>query len=376
MIGADCEAFINYLISQKIPLERIGNTENVLYADTDVRNYPFIAKVSREFGVRVRVAKRKGLYFRLRPLKKRPGLIIGGIAASFMVLVLRSFVWDIDVHGNNELSRDHILKLLEQYGFTAGVLANDTDALDAERRIMMQSDRIKWINIEVNGSRADVYLSESSDEAPDDIDFMTPCNIVASHSGVIVDTDVTSGKLMYEKGSGVAEGNVIVSGTVSSGDAQIIVHSDAKIIAEFKEKPTFSMNYVTTEKVPSDESFTHRQLMILGMVIPLDQNNNDISDTICTESTEQVKLWDISLPLRIRTENYRRYKEVSVTRTADDVRANLERQLELYQKNFMHRYEILDIKKKYSETEDGLILEAEIKLKGDIARKQPIYEHG
>ena len=375
MLGAYCEELINELNEKKAVTGNIRNTGGVLYAETGAADYPYIARLSRKYGVRTRIVSRKGAYFRLSRLRKRPGLIAGIFVSAAMVLTLRLFVWHIEIHGNETLTDENMLGLLEQQGFTAGVLANDTDALNAERNIMLSSDLIRWINIEVNGSRADVYMNENKASEKPDVDYKTPCNIVAERDGVIVDTNVTSGKLMYEKGSGVAAGSVIVSGTVSSGDSLILVHSDAEIIAEFTEEKAFEMSYTTIEKVPSDDVSECRQLMLFGIVIPLDGGIKDTADTICTQTTEQCRLFGFDLPARIRTDTYRRYSEVAVTRTSDDVRRALERELEMYIHNFLGEYEVLNVEKGFEETADGLKLNANIRLKGNIAVKKPIYEH-
>ena len=268
-----------------------------------------------------------------------------------------------------------ILGMLEQNGFTAGVYANDTNALSAERRMMMSTDKIKWINIEVNGSRADVYLTENNSGKSADIDTKTPCNIVAARTGVIVDADVVSGKMQYEKGSGVAEGSVIVSGTVSSGDGVILVHSEAKVIADFTEDVEFSMDYTTTEKVPSGKTYTDRQLMLFGMVFPLGGDIADTGNMVCTESTEVCRLWGIELPIKIKTASYTQYKDITVTRKAEDVQRILESRLEMYEYNFLKGYEILGTEKDLSFDDNGGVLKAHIKLRGDIGVKQPIYQH-
>ncbi len=375
MIGAYCEDCINELISRKIPLRDIRNSGNVIYAGTSVFAYPQIAKLSRRYGVRVRVTEKRGVYFHLSPFRKRPGLVLGTFVSAALVLTLRMFVWHIDIHGNSELTSDYMLKVLENYGFTAGVLANDTDALNAERNIMLSSDKIRWINIEVNGSRADVYMSETPDNETEPVDLMTPCNIVAARSGVITETNVTSGKLVCEKGSGAAEGSVLVSGFVGSGESLILVHADAEIIADFTENVSFSMDYTTVEKVPSGESFTRRQLMILGIVVPLDAGDISTENTVCTETTEQMRLFGFDIPLKVRTETYTGYRDVTVTRSPDDVRRLLGQQLEQYIRSFLNGYEVLDTVTEYSEINGGLELKATIKLRGDIAVKKPIYEH-
>lgn len=375
IIGAYCEEFLSDLISRRIKLNNIRSESGIIYAETGVGKYPKIARISKKYGVRTRVTERHGLYFRIRNFTKRPGLIVGLLVSALIVNILRMYVWNIVIHNNNELTNDYILGVLESYGITAGVPSEDTNTLETERMIMLKNDRINWINIEINGSRADVYISENNREPGTEIDFMTPCNIIAAKTGIITDTDVSSGKLLYEPGSGVAEGSVVVSGAVSSEDSTILVHSEGKIIAEFSEDVKFGLDYTTTEKVPTDETFEHRQLMLLGMVFPLDSNDSDTANTVCREQTEQCSLWGIELPIKIKTETYTRYTDKQVTRTEDDVRKQLESRLEMYEFNFLDRYDILDTEKNYEITDSGAVLSAHIKLRGDIAVKQPIYEH-
>ena len=375
IIGAYCEEFLNELLANRIKLKNINSRGGIIYATTNVGRYPIVARTSRKYGVRTRVTERHGVYFGIRNFSKRPGLTAGLIVSAVIVNILRLYIWNIDIHDNYELTDDYILELLDSYGITAGTLANDSNTLETERLIMLTNDRINWINIEINGSRADVYLSENTNSPKNDIDFMTPCNIVAAKTGVIVDSDVSSGKMLYETGSGVAEGSVIVSGAVSAESGTILVHSEGKIIAEFSEDAEFALDCVSTEKVPTGETFTHRQLMLLGMVFPLDSNNSNIADTMCKEHTEQCTLWGIELPVKIRTETYTRYEDKQVTRTEDDVRKQLESRLEMYKYNFLRDYEILDTVTDYEVTDTGAILKAHIKLRGNIAVKQPIYEH-
>lgn len=375
IIGAYCEEFLNDLLSHKIRLTNIRSADGILYATSSVGNYPRIARSSKKYGVRTRVTGRHGLYFNIRNIRGRPGLIIGILISALIVNILRLYIWNIVVHDNEELTNDYILEMLDSYGITAGTLANEANTLETERLIMLTNDKINWINIEINGSRADIYLSENSRKTSNEIDFMTPCNIVATRTGVIIESDVSSGKMLYEPGSGVAAGSVIVSGAVSSGESTILVHSEGKIIAEFIEEVDFAMDYTTTEKVPTGDSFTQRQLMLLGMVFPLDTNDTDKKDTLCSEQTEQCKLWGIELPIRIRTETYTKYKDIQVTRTEDDVRKLLENKLEMYRFNFLNSYEILDTEENYEITDTGAVLHAKIRLKGDIGVKQPIYEH-
>ena len=372
--GAYCEKFIDELIERKIKISGISAENGIIYADVGVHSYPAVAKLSRDYGVRVRVKERKGAYFRYSRFRKRPGLIIGTFLGVFLVLLLRCFVWHIEIHGNEELTDSYILSLLEQNGFTSGVYANGTDALSAERGILMVSDKIKWINIEVNGSRADVYLSEQVSTAQNEVDLKTPCNIVADRSGILVDAKVDSGKLMYENGSGFAEGSVLVSGAVNSGDTVIFVHSDAEITAEFYDDVEFSMDLTTTEKVPTGEKFTRTQLMLLGMVIYDSFGDESTENTICDESVRELSLFGLKLPVKIKTDTFTRYRDENVTRRQEDVIKILNSRLEMYRFNFLKEYERLDTVTYLEDNGDSITLRAHIKLRGNIGVKKPIYE--
>ncbi len=372
--GAYCERFIDDLIGRKMKVSEISAENGIIYAEVGVHNYPAVAKLSRDYGVRVRLKERKGAYFRYRYIRKRPGLIIGTFLGIFLVLLLRCFVWHIEIHGNEELTDTYMLSLLEQNGFTAGVYANGTDALSAERNIMLGTDRIKWINIEVNGSRADVYMSEQGSKSSEDVDMKTPCNIVADRAGIIVESKVDSGMIMYEKGSGFAEGSVLVSGTVSSGDTVILVHSDAEITAEFYDETEFTMGLTTNEKVPTDEKFTRTQIMLLGMVVYDSSGDESTENTICDESVSDVTLFGFRLPVKIKTDTFTRYRDESVTRRREDVIRILNSRLEMYKYNFLKDYEILDTETNLEDNGDSITLMARIKLRGNVGIKKPIYE--
>ena len=374
VIGAYCEEYISELFQRGIKLKKVYNKGGVIYARARRRDYRTIASLSRKYGVRVRVEKRVGIKFRTGFLSKRKGLVLGVIFAAFTILTLQRFLWHIEIHGNDTLSDSFILKQLEARGITIGAYTGTLNANKAELKIMRTVDKIGWINIEVNGSRADVYLNETQFPEEPDIPISSPCNVIAGKSGTIVDTEVDSGQLLYTKGSGVAEGSIIVSGTVNDGGGNILLtHADAKIIAEFSEYAEFSMNYTTEEKQPTGKTETETQLMILGVAFPLYSQPVSRENKICTEEIKAFRMFGVEMPWKIKTDTFTEYETVTVTRRTEDVERLLEQKLELYCLNMFQDYEIVDIKKSIKRTEEGITLGADIKLRGNIAVQQEIY---
>ena len=372
-IGAYIEDFITELVKSGVKSREINNSDGVLYIRIKRRDYRKAAEISQKHGVRIRVYKRHGFVFKLNKKKKYYGITVGVVIASFLTVFLQNFVWKINIHSINDYSDTLILNTLAENGISLGSYVGNIDANSTELQSKLEINGISWLKIEVNGSRVDVYLNEEKNVEFPKISRKTPCNVIAGKTGVIIDTEVYSGTLLYEKGSGVAEGKVIVSGVVNDGaDNLIMTHANAKIIADFSETVEFRQDYKTIEKTINKTYIKEKELMLLGFVIPITEKAEKNNNQICEETIDNCYFLGYELPWKIKTNFYKEYDEIEVIRTNEDVNRILEQKLELYCKNFLSEFEILDISEKYEYDDKGITLTASIKLRGNIAVQQEI----
>ncbi len=375
-IGAYTEEFITELLESGIRVRNISNKNKIIYINAKRTDYLKIARIAAKHRVRTRITERQGLYFKLKRKSHHAGIIAGIAAAAAVLIILRQFIWEIEIYGNNKLSENLILETISQDGIQIGRLVSSIDPKGTELRLKGILENISWINIEVNGSRIDVYIRESEDVDKTEIPLKTPCNVIAEKTGIIVDTQVYSGTLLYPKGSGISKGNIVVSGVVNDGAGNLILsHANAKIIAEFTETAEFRQEFTTTEKIKSEISESEKELMILGFVIPYGDKVTDKTNTICSEQINVCSLFGFELPWKTKTNIYTKYKDISVTRTTDDAIKLAEQKLELYCRNFYSDYDIIDIKKSIKCDDYGVTLSAEIRLMGDIAIQQAIINN-
>lgn len=375
VIGAYGEEFITALIQQGIVLKNIRSKGGIIYADASKQDYLIIARTSRNFGVRTRVCKRKGIYFRVRCYRSRFGLVIGSIAGLFLILILQRFIWKIEVHGNEKLSENQVIQLLSLNNVEIGSYSPAVDVNAVEVDIKRRIPDIAWMSVELNGSKLSVYINEADFPETPVIPQSTPCNVVAAKSGVILETQVYSGTLLYPKGSGVAEGSVVVSGAVDDVAGNIsITHANAKIIAEFTETVEFFMPYTTMEKQKTGLVEYERELMLFGFVFPLDSENIDRANKICTEETQAFELFGLKLPWTVKTNTYTEYEDISVTRKSSDIERILTRQLDDYCENFFGEYELVNTRKSIRADETGVYLHADVILRGNIAVQREIMQ--
>lgn len=374
IIGAYCEDFISELFKRGIRLKSVGNKSGVIYATARRTDYLSIARIARNYGVRVRVTRKIGSYYRIRRIKKKEGVILGLIITSFAVLTLQRFVWDINISGNVNISDNFIINQLNLNGISIGSIAYNIDTELTERRILNAVSNIGWINIDINGSRVDVEISELGQEIRPDIDNKIPCNVIAAKTGVILETEVYSGNLLYEKGSGVSEGSVIVSGIVNDGaDNILLTHANAKIIAEFKEEIEFTEYYKSIERQPTDNTIVQNELKLFGFVLPLYNEKAESENMVCKEETKSFYILGFELPWQIKTNTYTEYKDVLVERKSEDAERLALQQLEIYCLNIYDEYEIVNVDKSVYRNENGVTVKAVVTLKGNIAVQQEIY---
>lgn len=373
-IGAYNEEFLSELISIGIKIREIQVENNVLYGTAKRKDYKIIARTARKYNTRTKVLERKGIYYKLKKQNKKIGIIYGITLGLIIILIMQNFLWKIQIHNYSGNAESLILEICKDCGIGLGNLSSKADDKKAEILLKKSLSEISWVNVEINGSRADIYIQTSEEINKNEKSLKTPCNIIADKTGIIVETEVYSGTLLYKKGSAVSKGNIIVSGVVNDGANNIsLTHANAKIIANFNENVEFRQEYVTDEIVNTDQKEIEKELKLFGFVIPLTDRIEDTLNKICAEETNICKIFGIEMPWMIKTNTYTAYKTITVTRTVDDAIKNVEQKLDQYCDSFFSEYVILDINKSYKCDDYGVTLNADIVLQGDISIQQEIY---
>lgn len=373
LVGTECEKFISEAINEGIKIFDVENDGGVFYAKTLPDKYAKLARLKRKYYVRMRIEEKRGLWYNAYKYRNRYGILLGLVAYSLVIFFCSDIVWDISITGNSDISDESILEFLSDNGIYAGAPRKGLQNTLTELRAMLSYDRLAWISIETDGSRVNVKLSETIDNPKKGLSVSTPCNIVASKGGVIKSTEVNHGTLLCETGSGVAEGDVIVSGIVNDGAGHITVgHADAVIMAEFEENVSFYKEFTTLEKVKTDETITEEYIKLFGFTFPR-RNPKYIDGYIYTADSYKTELFGIEMPwTRIVVEG-RGVKEITVTRTVNDVKKQLEKELENYERNFFSDYKIIDRDISYKRDDNGMEIQCKYTLLGDIAEQSEIF---
>lgn len=373
LIGTECEKFISEAISRGIKIFDAENEEGVFYAKTLPKNYFALARLKRKYYVKMRIAEKRGFLFKAYRYRNRYGILFGAIAYGITLMFCSSFIWDITVTGNSDISDESILEFLSDNGIYAGASRKGLHNTLTELRAMLNYDRMAWISIETEGSRVNVKLSETIDNHKKGLSVSTPCNITALRGGIIKEAEVNRGTMLYEVGSGVAEGDIIVSGIVNDGAGNITVnHADAVIIAEFEENISFYKEFTTTEKIKTNDTVREEYIKLFGFTFPR-RSAEYLDGYTYTSDSYRVEILGLVMPWNKVVVEGVRTEDKEVTRTVGDVKKQLELELESYERNFLKEYTVIDREIEYKRDEKGMEISCKYTLQGDIAGQSEIF---
>ncbi len=183
--GVFAERFLTLLIKNGFAVWDIRKEDYVLRGCVFAAKYKLLRRFARKTNVRLRIDTKCGAPFFVRENKRRGGVLLGAVIFIAFLSTMNSFVWRIDVVGNETVSNKLILQTAYKYGLRTGAPAASLDALDIERRMFIELKDISWIAINIEESTATINVKESVPAPRMLRDNDTPCNVVASRDGVI-----------------------------------------------------------------------------------------------------------------------------------------------------------------------------------------------
>ncbi len=230
--GLNLERFINLSVAKGIYLWDVKKVSySVIQTKVSIRGYKLLRQVMKKVNCKVYIVEKRGFPFLLHRIMRRKSLVAGGIAALLAMYILTSFIWVVEVKGNQEISQDRIIEELENLGLEPGVFKYSLDTDDIETKLIIKMDRIAWVGINIVGTKAVVDVVERV-EPPSLLSKETPCNVVASRDGIITNIFVFEGEPAVKEGDTVKAGQVLITGIVEKPGMPVrFVHAMGKVQA-------------------------------------------------------------------------------------------------------------------------------------------------
>lgn len=175
--------------------------------------------VCQERNINAEPVAERGLPCLLKQMTKRAGLIVGAVLALALIVLSGLFVWDVQVSGTETLTEETVIEELRKCGFGVGSYLPNLHIREIENRVLMASERIGWLSINIDGTVARVQIIEhieGQNEGENVSLNKRPANLVATKDGQIEYLELYRGNAVVKSGQTVRAGELLVSGLYDS----------------------------------------------------------------------------------------------------------------------------------------------------------------
>lgn len=181
--------------------------------------YRRLAALARHRRVRLRVEKRKGLYFLLRPLLRRKGLWVGLVAWGLVLVWLQGFIWAVDDSSLTTGQRARAGAVLRSCGLQPGTVVTE-ELLRTGEYALLESGEFSWASLNFEKGRLAVEAAPA--HARPEIAAGTLHGLRAKCNGTVLRTNLASGTMLVVPGQTVEAGQGLIGTAHSERDGTLI----------------------------------------------------------------------------------------------------------------------------------------------------------
>ena len=241
--GYYIEKFINLCIKNKINIWNLKRDKGTkLFLNIGINDFKKLSPICRKTKCRVKIQKKKGIPFILNRYRKRKVFVIFLLFVSFFIYFSSCYIWNIEIHVEDNYEIDGIEKDLKDFGIKKGTNKKDVEPDNVANEIRLKRDDISWIGINIKGTNLIVNIVKADDK-PEIIDNNDFCNIVSAKNGVVEKVIAQNGTPLVKKGDNIQKGDILIAGYMEGKYTERrLVHSQGEVQAR--------IFYTKTQKIP------------------------------------------------------------------------------------------------------------------------------
>ena len=183
--GFFIERFFNMCAKEKIRLWGTKRKNKIaVTTKMSIDDFRQIRKIAKETNSRVKIKKKRGIIFEIKKYKNRKVFIFLFFMLVLSIFALSNFIWNIEITGNEQISKKELIEVLNKNGLKQGSLKMKIDSKKIIEKIRLENEKISWIGIDIKGTNAKITISEAT-EKPEIVDENEYCDIVSTKEGII-----------------------------------------------------------------------------------------------------------------------------------------------------------------------------------------------
>lgn len=315
-VSHDIIRIINMMARESLGADSLHMVDGVLVFELPLFRKRRLDALFKRYGFSYDNCVKSGLPHYLYSYRRRAGLFIGVLILIATVYASSSFVWRINVIGNETLDDTEVTDGLEALGFRVGSYIPSVNVKLLANEYLLGHPELAWMSINIIGNCVDVRVREALSGNDEDIGKDTPSVLVASRDGFIERIELENGEIIKNVGQTVREGETLVSGVIETGDGAFrLVRASAKVFAKTAHTFTVKIPYSHTKQTETPLDTTEYSIIFFSKSIRLPARSRPAADEVkILESSSYLTLpGGIPLPVGILTRSFYSTQSEQVT---------------------------------------------------------------
>ena len=306
------EALLTDAAGQGLHLYGIFSLPGGFYGHCAAWQYRRLAALARHRRVRLRMEKRMGLYFLLRPLLRRKGLWVGLVAWGLVLLWLQGLVWAVDYGSLTTGQRTRAGAVLRSCGLQPGAIVSE-ELLRSGEYALLESGEFSWASLNFEKGRLAVEAAPA--RARPEIAAGTLHGLRARCNGTVLRINLISGTMLVAPGQTVEAGQGLIGTARSERDGTLIFAPAAgTVVAQLEWEINQSVPLAETLPQLTGENATNYQLFFAGHSVALSPSAPE-GDGLYRARHLQLEVFGLPLPCAVEETTYYGQQQETMYRT-------------------------------------------------------------
>jgi len=324
------ERVINLCGAHEIPFWNLQWVDEIhLTLETTRGGLRTLRPIAERVGAHITVRRTAGLPFLMHRLRRR--YVLWGALAAFVLISWwgNTFVWNMEVQGNDTVPAQTILRALEKQGIKAGIRATAIDQDRLRNRVLQEVPDLVWLAVNVRGCTAHVQVVERR-RPPEIHSEENKTNVMALRSGTVVKTEVLAGEGMVYAGDTVEKGELLISGAIDPESGGLrLCHARGCVYARTWYEFSIPVSLICEERGELLRTATRRRLLIgkKEIIFPLGGSTWQGDCDKITSYDHLLLPFGIALPVTWVKETSSCYGKVTLERPIAEAEAAGEKEL-------------------------------------------------
>lgn len=231
--GVYPERLASLLEEKGVPLWDLHRREpRTLVCTLPARDFPRLHGLNRRCRCRIRILKKGGGRFALRPLWRRRVLVVGMAATLAAALWASHRVWFVDVRGCERMDEAVLRQALLEQGLRPGRDLRKLPLSDLADFVAARYEELAFLELHVDGVFLRVRAIEALCEG-DRLDLTVPCDVLSTRDGVVTKVTAYGGRAQVKVGDRVQAGQLLIAGHVTARDGSLTyaTHAYGEVLA-------------------------------------------------------------------------------------------------------------------------------------------------